>query len=371
VGVAWAPQARGYVVRGGYGMFYGRTPSIMVGTAHSNNGINVQTITFTGSQVPTYPATFSSIPTGATLPKPTIFVFANDYENARVHQASTGVDYALAPSTSLSVSYLFVHGGQLPRSTDINIGAASPLTFTVAGTGEQLAHYRFAAGPFSNFSRIVAFQSSAESTYNGLTVEANRRFSGGLQARAAYTIGKVIDTVPDATAVVPQGSDDAKFASNPADFDTDRTRGNNDQRHRLVLSGVYEPVAKHPLLNGWTFAAILTAQSGQPYSVYVSNDINGDGNTRNDIAPGTRRNQFELPSQISLDPRIARNIPVRRAKIQLIWEAFNLLNRDNISGVRTGLYNVSGTVLTRVTNFQEPNASSGPRIMQLAVKVLF
>ncbi|HYT68333.1 MAG TPA: carboxypeptidase regulatory-like domain-containing protein [Vicinamibacterales bacterium] len=371
LGVAWSPRARPYVVRAGYGIFYGRTPSIMVGTAHSNNGINVQTITFTGALVPTYPATFSTIPTGVTLPKPTIFIFDQDYQNPRLQQASAGVDYALGSATSLSVSYLFVHGDQLSRSTDINIGAASPLTFTVAGTGEQLPHYRFAAGPFTNFSRIIAFQSSAVSTYNGLTIEANRRFSGGLQARAAYTIGKVTDTVPDATAVVPQGSDDAKFASNPADFDADRTFGNNDQRHRLVLSGVFQPRAKSALLSGWTFAAILTAQSGQPYSGYVSNDINGDGNTRNDIAPGTKRNQFRLPAQVSLDPRIARDIPLGTAKVQLIWEAFNLLNRDNISGVRTGLYSVSGTVLTRVTNFQEPTSSSGPRIMQLAVKFLF
>ena len=91
------------------------------------------------------------------------------------------MDYALTPTTSLSVSYLFVHGDQLSRSTDINIGASSPLTFTVAGTGEQLAHYRFATGPFVNFARIIAFQSSAVSTYNGLTVEANRRFTAGLQ----------------------------------------------------------------------------------------------------------------------------------------------------------------------------------------------
>ena len=82
-------------MRAGYGLFYGRTPSIMVGTAHSNNGINVQTITFTGAQVPTYPTIFTRIPTGAALPKPTIFVFDQDYQNPQVHQASVGVEYAL------------------------------------------------------------------------------------------------------------------------------------------------------------------------------------------------------------------------------------------------------------------------------------
>ena len=125
------------------------------------------------------------------------------------------------------------------------------------------------------------------------------------------------------------------------------------------------------LAGGWTFAAIFTAQSGQPYSAYVSNDINLDQNARNDIAPGTARNQYRLPSQISFDPRVARDIPAGRAKLQLIWEAFNLFNRDNISGVRNTLYNVSGTTLTTLTNFQQPTLSSGPRIMQLALKLRF
>ena len=370
IGVAWSPGAKKYVVRGGYGIFYGRTPSIMVGTAHSNNGINVQTITFTGSSVPTYPATFSSIPAGATLPRPTIFIFDKDYENPRLQQASTGVEYAVRQSTSISLNYLFVHGDQLSRSTDINIGPSTPVTFTVAGTGESLSHYRFGAGPFANFARIISFQSSAVSTYHGLTVEGNRRF-GDLRARVAYTLGKVTDTVPDATAVVP-GTDDAKFASNPADFNVDRAPGNNDQRHRLVISGVYTTSKDaHVLAAGWTFAAILTAQSGQPYSAYVSNDINLDQNTRNDIAPGTKRNQYRLPSQVTFDPRIARDIPIRKATLQLIWEAFNLFNRDNISGVRNTLYNVSGTTLTTLTNFQQPTLSAGPRIMQLAVKLRF
>jgi hypothetical protein len=372
IGVAWSPKNMRYVVRAGYGLFYGRTPSIMVGTAHSNNGINVQTITFTGSQVPTYPGTFTSIPVGAAIPKPTIFIFDQDYQNPRVQQASTGIEYALSQDTSVSVNYLFVHGDQLSRSTDINFGPSSPITLTVAETGQVLPHYRFATGPFANFARIISFQSSAVSTFHGFTVEAHRRFSGGLQARAAYTLGKVTDTAPDATAVVP-GTDDAKFASNPADFDTDRAPGNNDQRHRLVLSGVYTTdVEKHgKLAGGWTFAAILTAGSGQPYSAYVSNDINNDQNARNDIAPGTTRNQYRLPSQLSFDPRVARDLPVGRAKLQLIWEAFNLFNRDNISGVRNTLYNVAGTTLTTLTNFQQPTLSSGPRIMQVAAKLRF
>ncbi len=101
---------------------------------------------------------------------------------------------------------------------------------------------------------------------------------------------------------------------------TDRTAGNNDQRHRFVLSGVYSTdglarrtstVSARALIGGWSFSAIFTAQSGQPYTARVGAvDLNGDGNTRNDIAPGTVRNQFRLPAIVTLDPRIARDIRI-------------------------------------------------------------
>src|SRR5204862_4477885 len=63
LGVAWSPSGGKYLVRAGYGLFYGRTPSLMVGTAHSNNGINVQTITCPGSTIPVYPAIYDALPT--------------------------------------------------------------------------------------------------------------------------------------------------------------------------------------------------------------------------------------------------------------------------------------------------------------------
>lgn len=389
VGIAWSPVGRPLVVRAGYGLFYGRTPSIMVGTAHSNNGINVQTITFTGALVPAYPNTLAAIPSGVTLPRPTIFVFDKDYENARVQQASAGFEYEVMPNTSIGVSYLFVKGDDLPRSTDINIGAPSPVTFTVAGTGERIPHSQFAPGPFTSFGRIISFQSTAESTYHGLTVTLNRRFANHFQATAAYTLGRVEDTVPDATAVVPQSGDDAKFASNPADFETDRTDGNNDQRHRFVASWVWDTNgiaegmagAGKALVGGWTFGGIFSAQSGQPYSAFTNSvDINRDGNNRNDIAPGTTRNQFRLPTTVSLDPSVTREIPIQgRARLLLIFAAFNVLNRDNFNGVRGTLFSVLGTTLTRLpdrdqaplTGFGAYSSTTGPRILQLAVKVIF
>ena len=63
IGFAWSPLASGrFVARGGYGMFYGRTPAIALGTAHSNNGLAVIPITINNPVLPfTYPGRFQSV----------------------------------------------------------------------------------------------------------------------------------------------------------------------------------------------------------------------------------------------------------------------------------------------------------------------
>ncbi|HXT50632.1 MAG TPA: TonB-dependent receptor [Thermoanaerobaculia bacterium] len=379
LGFAWTASDR-LVVRAGYGLFYGRTPAIMVGTAHSNNGINVQTLTFTGSAAPRFPFVFGSIPSGGTAAKPTIFVFDRDYENPEVHQASAGADYRLSKDIAVGASYLYVRGKKLQRSTDINLFAPVPTAIPVQGGGTVTIDRFPSTRPFTNFDRIIEFQSSAESEYNGLTLELRKRFDGRLLYNVAYTLGKVEDTTPDATAVVPNGTDDAKFPSNPFDFDDDRAPGNNDQKHRIVVSGLWDlsywqesAGVRRALLDGWSLSWIATWQTGQPYSKTVTNDLNRDGNTRNDIVPGSRNSQ-RLPDYLNVDLRVAKRIPLwREVDLELIAEAFNLFDRDNIVGQRNVFYNfdVANTVLIPQTNFGQDLTAADNRIVQLAAKITF
>lgn len=373
-----------FVVRGGVGLFYGRTPSIMIGTAHSNNGLNVQTITFTGTSVPTYPNTLSAIPTGASAPPPTIFYFSNAFVSPYTEQGNLSIEYGLTGDLSISATYLGVRGVHLQRSRDTNVSGLTTASINIANEGAVLPYQKISGRLFSNFARAIAFESTANSVYHGLTLEANKRYSRHFQQRVAYTWSKVIDDVPDATAVVPSGSDDAKYVQNPLNIRDDRAAGVNDQRHRLVISGVWDiayanqstNAAARALAGGWNISYILTAQSGQPYSATIGSvDLNTDGNNRNDRVPGLGRNTYRLPKTWSLDPRITRDIKLHeRAKLQLIFEAFNIFNRFNLtsaSSLRTAQFAVTGGQLVRQSNFQTVSGGANPRIIQLAAKIVF
>jgi len=380
VGIAWTPRGDGRtVVRAGYGIFYGRTPAIVIGTAHSNNGINVQTINFTGSLIPAYPNVYTSIPTGATIPKPTILVFDKDYENPQVHQGSLSVEQAITNDVLVGLTYQYVKGEDLTRSADINISAPTA-TSSILSTGGSVSYTKYTGRPFNNFARIIEFQSSARSRYNGWTVDLQKRFSGNWQGRVAYTFSEVKDNKPDATAVVP-GTDDAKFVSDPGNFDADYTYGDNDVRHRIVMSGVWSIGEAQnvrsgwvrALASGWSISGIISYQTGQPFTPTVSADLNTDGNAANDIAPGFRRNSFRLANQFSVDPRITKDINFGFARLQLIAEVFNLLNSSNVSNVNRAYYSyvLATNTLTPLSTFRFPTVSNGPRIMQLAAKVSF
>ena len=385
VGLAWTPGTDGRtIVRAGYGIFYGRTPAIMIGTAHSNNGINVQTLTFTGASLPVYPNIHASVPVGASIPKPTIFAFDPGYREpagssgqlrhrARHHigHQPSGSRISTCKATTCSA-----------RST--RTSAPSTTVTTPISTGGTATYRRYTDRPLANFARVILFQSSADSRYNGWTVDLNKRFAHNWQARLAYTYSKVEDNKPDATAVVPGGSDDAKYIQDPLDIDGDWAPGDNDVRHRVVLSGVWDLDAytssssgwQKWLLGGWSLSGIAAYQSGQPYSPVVLSDLNNDGNSRNDRAPGFARNSFRLPSQISVDPRIAKTLPLPGAvRVQLIAEAFNVFDNSNVNSERNTFYALTGGQLVPQTNpatgFGSAALSAGPRIVQLAARVTF
>jgi hypothetical protein len=252
------------------------------------------------------------------------------------------------------------------------------------------------------------FEDSANSRYQGLAVQAKKRFSpshwvpffegSGSQFLFSYTLSKAEDDKPDQTSVVPGGGDDSKVAQNSFDLRDEWGYSDADQRHRLVISSIFE-VGKvkstnrllRILFNDYTFSGITQLQSGFAYSAQVGADINRDGNSRDDRVPGIVRNSFRTPAVYQTDARITRTIRTSETtKLRLILEGFNIWNRANVglapgggyfSFVNTAQYSsftpvaATGTLTLNRPNagvaFGLPRSIITPRQLQLAIKFDF
>jgi hypothetical protein len=379
----WSPSGSPFVVRGGYGVFYGRTPGLAVAAAQVNDGLRVATYGSAGPFALLYPATLTAPPAGPP-PIATIVAFDAQYESPRVQKASVELERRLGRDAAASVSWRRARGDHLTRPVNARL-RDSGLTRSIAIAGGGTLSYRpagflgFFDVPGNGVGRIVTLSSTGESSYDGLTVEAHGRARRDLVGRVGYTWSRVVDTMPDAVAVQSHTIDDALVSPNAYGLEGDRARGDDDRPHRFVASGFYTPrgrddgVAGH-LTRGWTLSGILRAESGRPYSGYIDYDLNGDGNARNDVPFG--RNAFRMPRRVVLDARIARDLSVRRVRLTLIAEAFNLLNHADVTVVNTRRYvhenptRTSPEQLRELTTFGAIVADS-PRVGQLAIRARF
>ncbi|MBL8176761.1 MAG: TonB-dependent receptor [Bryobacterales bacterium] len=376
------------VLRGGYGVFYARTASILIGTAHSQNGIQVQTYTLSAANpaqaalIPRYPNVLSAPPAlGRT---PDIYVVAPDYVQPQSHQWSLNWETQLGRDYALTLGYLGVRGVHLSRTRDINHfpGADTPSTFS--GGGSVVIQRRPNARPNTAFGRISLFDSGGDSVYHGGFAQVSKRFAQNFQLLTSYTWSKVIDTLPDQTSVVPgNAGDDAKVAFDTLNPNADRGPGDANIKHRWVLSGVWDvdyaknlssPVWR-AVLRGYQISAISNVQSGRWFSARSNVDLNNDGNRFSDRSPGYGRNTIEGPGFAAVDFRVSRDVPIyrERAKLRLMFEAFNAFNRANFSALQLTPFNYNATtrVFTPVANFLAPSNTSDPRILQLAARFTF
>ena len=356
-GLAWAPGARTHVFRAAYGLFYGATPAMISALAQTYDGINGQAITVrsgSAASLPAYPNQFASIPTAT---QPSVAVVEPSFRSGRVHQASAGWEMEKYRVGTLGIQYLFARGERLPRPVEMNVGDRFP-----------------------DLDRVVGFQSSGESTYHAVAFHTRARLFQQLFYTIAYTVSRADETAQTPIAMIFGGLNERNVLGGTESELNARAPANNDQRHHLAASAMYDTaliaserhgIAK-TLLEHWELSTVYTLQSGEPYSAYTNGDINGDHNAFNDLAPLTTRNRYRLPWQGSLDARILRQFRIGpRRDLSLMWEAFNVANRPNYTAVDDMLYVVSGNGLQRNPLFGRKTGQADGRIMQLAVKATF
>ena len=118
------------------------------------------------------------------------------------------------------------------------------------------------------------------------------------------------------------------------------------------------PVVSHDLLKryvveGWHLNPVVQVQNGLPYSVGTSGTITGafssgmSGTGSSSYLLQIGRNTRKMPSTVVVDSRLQKDISLNeRLNIELVAEAFNLLNYVNATGISSTAYTIGGCVAT-------------------------
>ncbi|HWW76756.1 MAG TPA: carboxypeptidase regulatory-like domain-containing protein, partial [Pyrinomonadaceae bacterium] len=279
IGVAYSPDFLGRehktVVRAGYGVFFDRTPLRAVSNALQRDGskYRVAVLPFGQAGAPAFPFVLNEFPTGLLVSVTTI---DPRIRSAYSQQANLQIERELSGAMSLSVGYVRVRGEHIILSRNANV-PRFPASAGVFNLGR----------PDPRFANVSRFESSGDSYYDGLLISFKRRFSRRAQARVSYTLSKAIDDVGNAFFFSPQDNFNLRDERGLAD---------NDQRHRLALSGSFDApsavggdTALRRALSGLRLSYVFQYGSPLPFNVVTGTDRNSDTNV-NDRPAGVGRN---------------------------------------------------------------------------------
>jgi hypothetical protein len=359
-------------------------------------------------------------------------VFARDYTFEARYLGTRGVHLdvqthpftksPLTPTNSLP-TYL-----QQPSQATLN---ALPVTLAQL-QAQPVILPQFAAAGFTN-AGLTEYVPTGNSTYHGLALQMNKRWSNNLQFTSAYTWSHLID---DSTAdffttlLTPRRPEDFQ------NLRAERSSSALDHRHRVTLSFLYDvPVFRHSqnvfprnIIGNWSIAPIYTYESPEYVTALSQTDatlnhdvftdrtvinlngqdgvgsgvtpvMNGAGqvvayvannpNARYIVAgpgvlPTAGRNTLAGRPIDNIDFNVMKNFRIReRATVQFSAQFFNLLNHAQfVPGFVNRVDNptvpsTSGGIFNYLTPgnalFNNPEAvfSSNPRTTQLALKIIF
>lgn len=379
----WRPNARS-AMRFGAGIFTGKLSYAVISDALQRNttsaaflgqlaqlqtrgiipaGINLRDVTFDGNLTVNPPcATAAACPapaqvqalrSTATLGEARI-LSPTGYDSPWSLQLSSGYQYQLTSTLTLSVDAIYSRSHNLVRLRDLNAPApfapnaaaltpaniallsAAPDNAARAALAQTLGLVRSVAA--ADASRPVALaaggarqitvsQTAGTSEYAALILQAvKERGADDYGFRFSYTLSRLRND-----------TDDINFrAANSNDFSTEYGPSANDRRHVISAMGYAYP------FGGLTLTVAGLFQSGQPVNlvpdarIFGTQDLNGDGASfgenfvgNSDRHPGSARNSARLPWSATVDIG-TRYLLLKR--IELSADVFNLFNTNNRSG---------------------------------------
>ncbi len=433
IGIAWQ-LAKGTVLRTGYGMFYALTPGSALYNIRVENGVYQQTYGLSPSQIPglTFPNTIFT-PTAPFMPPPfagaltpqltpiappqagqLVHGLSPNFVEPLVHEGDVTFEKQLPMNMSFTAAYVVSRGLRLPIYID---GNAAPSTSTktydvtnLAGATQSTFTVPFYTNRLNPATGVILVgESDVNSWYNSMVLTLRKNASHGLEFLLNYTLSKAVDSAQTSGQFGTFFGTDV--ALDPYNRKLEYGTSDMDQRHRFVGSVVWAPpfskITNTParlVLDGFHFATIVTAASGQPLSEYTSNypaggidggftggEVGTSGTATGGRVPFLPRNNYILPAIYNIDFRVSREFKIReRLRLSLVGEAFNLFNSTLItnegpgsppnafsySAAGSGVCNghVNGCVVPNPsfpTPTQTTSAIYAPRQLQISARIWF
>jgi hypothetical protein len=348
-GVAWASADRETVVRASGGMYFDRTPLRATSNALQRDGIHyrVAALSFGQEGAPVFPNVLSAFPAGVVTAITTI---DPELQNGRSEQAGVQIERAVGRATTVAAAYAYQRGHNIIMSRNVNVP-----TLTAAQAAAQ--GILNLGRPNPNFANISRFEAIGDAWFHGLTLSLNARPGTWGSARLSYTLSRALDTAGNAFFSTPQNNFDIEAEKGPSD---------NDQRHRLVVSGTVggDGTRMGRALGGVEFGYVASYATGVPFNVVAGSDLNNDTNN-NDRPAGVTRNSERQPSTSSVDVRAIRSFRIAgRQSVDVLIEVFNVFNRVNI----LALNSTFGTGAAPLTTFGQPTLAGDPRQIQVGLR---
>lgn len=302
-----------------------------------------------------------------------------------------------------TATYIGNHTVHILGSNDINVPQPSP---TATTSNEPQRRFLTLLNPTQGafYSAIDQTDAGATSSYNGLLLKLEHRFSNGFTWLANYTRSHCISTVDFGGELAGNNY------QNPNNRNAERADCNFDRRNifntsLVATTGGFGSGALHAITTGWQVAPIVTLQSGQPFSVTDGTDVSltGEGSDRPNVVPGVAslphtlvswfnpaafagscalaqyagnpycqapgtfgnagRDIFHAPGSITWDMSVSRNFRYReRWKLEVRGEFFNIMNHANWNAPSSA---INSATFAQITGF------GSPRLIQLSMKLYF